>query len=152
MSKPFPSGAASLFSAMACGRETGPAGKSDWSNMRGFKEKSFAERQSSSAGAKQAMLQRFRARPAADDPEVMAQRAARQALVAAREQRIAERDAARRAAQAQAAAEEAERVARERQEAAERIEREAAEALALEAQRKAERDARYAARKARKRK
>ncbi len=152
MSKPFPSGAASLFSAMACGRETGPAGKFDWSNMRGFKEKSFAERLSNSAQAKQAMLQRFRARPGDDDPEVVARRAARQALVAAREQRIAEREAARRAAEAQAAAEAADLIAREQQEAAERAEREAAEALALEAQRKADRDARYAARKARKRK
>jgi hypothetical protein len=118
--------------------------------MRGFKEKSFAERLNSSASAKQAMLHRFKARPAADDPAVVEQRAARQALVAAREQRLAERAAAKAEQRAREAAEEAERIARDRQEAAERAEREAAEAIALEADRKAKRDARYAARKARK--
>lgn len=117
--------------------------------MRGFKEKSFSDRQTASADAKRALLRRFHAQPGLDDPAVIEQRAARQALVAAREQRIAERDAARREAKARAAAEEQERVTRERLEAAERAEREAAEAIALEAERKAARDARYAARKAR---
>ncbi len=118
--------------------------------MRGFKEKGFAERLNSSASAKQEMLQRFKARLAADDPEVIKQRAARQALVAAREQRLAERAAAKAEQRARESAEEADRIARERREAAARAEREAAEALALEAERKAKRDARYAARKARK--
>ncbi len=117
--------------------------------MRGFKEKSFSERQTSSADAKRALLRRFHAQPGPDDPAVIEQRAARQALVAAREKRIAEREAARREAKARDAAEAQQRAERERIETAERAEREAAEALALEAERKAARDARYAARKSR---
>lgn len=120
------------------------------SDMKSYKEASFNERRDAAAKAKQEALQRFRARPGADDPAVVEQRAARQAVVAAREARIAERTAAKLAAQAREAAEKAEREARERQEAAEQAERDAAAKIALEAQQKAARDARYAARKARK--
>lgn len=111
----------------------------------------FQDRASNSTAAKQAMLERFRARPPADDPEVVARKAEREAVRVAREARTAERDRLRRENEARL---EAERIAREKadkerkeREDLERIERE----LALEAARKAARDARYAARKAAKR-
>lgn len=118
--------------------------------MKGYKETSFSDRLGTAAKAKQAMLQRFHARPAADDPAVVAQREARRAIVAAREARIAEREAAKLAAAAREAAEREERAALELREAAERAQQEEAAAAALELQRKSDRDARYAARKARK--
>jgi hypothetical protein len=122
----------------------------EWSEMKGFKEKSFHERLSTAAQAKQATLQRFRARPGPDDPAVVEQRAARQAVAAARDARIAEREAAKRAARAREAAEQEERAAQVLREAAAQAERDAAQAEALKAEQKAARDARYAARKARK--
>jgi hypothetical protein len=117
--------------------------------MSGFKEKSFGDRLSAAAAARQAALERFRARPSADDPAVIKRREERMAIAAARQVRDAERKA-RKEAEAAARAEQeakdrAEREARERREAIEKVIREAAEA----AERKAERDARYAARKAR---
>ena len=122
----------------------------DWSDMKAFKEQSFSERLGRAVTAKNAALARFRARPAADDPAIVEQRAARQAVAAARETRAAERLEARRAEEARRAAELAahelaERVAREARQV-----READEQAALEAKRKTERDLRYAARKARK--
>jgi hypothetical protein len=118
--------------------------------MNGFKDKSFGDRIGAAQKAKQAMLERFKAKPAADDPEVVKRREERAALAAAREARLAEREVTKR--------ETAEREAREK------TEREAAEALKAEqdavdatenatrlaAEQKAARDARYAARKARK--
>jgi hypothetical protein len=112
--------------------------------------KSFSERLSTAADAKKAMVDKFRARPAADDPAVMERRAARQAISDARQARIEKRAAERLAEEAREAAERKARDAAEHErrvrEAAEAAEREAA----LEAERKAARDARYAARKARK--
>ena len=99
--------------------------------MAGFKDQNFNDRRSTSADAKKALLERFRARPAADDPEIQARLAERQKIAEARAARTAEREAAKQA--------EAER------RAAEAAEREAA----MEIERKAARDARYAARKAR---
>ncbi|MDX2265651.1 MAG: DUF6481 family protein [Hyphomicrobiales bacterium] len=118
--------------------------------MKRIRGDNFNDRQSSAASARQAILERFRARPAPDDPAVIAQREARKALIEAREARAAERKAAkleaeRRAAEEKAAREEAERIA-----AIERAEQEAAEKARLMAEQKAARDARYAARKARK--
>jgi hypothetical protein len=118
--------------------------------MASFKEQSFTERQNAAAKARAAALQHLRAQPGADDPEVIARTKARQALEAAREQRLAERNAAKLAAQALRDAETARlKAERETQAAAEAIasaEREAA----LEFAQKAARDARYAARKKRK--
>jgi hypothetical protein len=120
--------------------------------MKGFKDKGFAERLSAAASARQAALERFRARPGPDDPEVIKRREERLAVARAREVREAERKAAkeREAAEraAREAAEEAERIAREKREAIERVIREAAEAD----ERKKARDARYAARKTRQKK
>jgi hypothetical protein len=117
--------------------------------MKGYKEKSFSDRLSAANAAKQAALDRFRARPGPDDPEVIKRREERMAIAEARAAREAERKARREAEAAaraeQQAREKAEREAREKRDAIERMIREAAEA----AERKAARDARYAARKAR---
>lgn len=113
--------------------------------MSGFKEPGFADRQKAAARARANILEKFRARPSADDPEVKAREAERAQIAAnrnrAREAREAEKaEQARREAEAAAAA--AAQIAREKEE-------EAARQAALEAEQKAKRDARYAARKER---
>ena len=113
--------------------------------MSGFKEPGFADRQKAAQQAKKNLLNKFRAQPGPDDPEVAKRRAERHAVVARREQARLERETAkaeekRRAEEAAAA--EAARIAREHEEAA-------AQQAAIEAEQKAKRDARYAARKAR---
>ena len=117
-----------------------------------FKGNKFTDRQSASAEAKRSVLAKFQARPPADDPAVLARAAERQAIAEAREARMAER---RREREIEAARREAERLAAEAAEAERRKAEEArlaeearAEAL-LKLQQKAARDARYAARKAR---
>jgi Family of unknown function (DUF6481) len=117
--------------------------------MKGFKEKTFSDRLQEASDARKAALERFRTRPAADDPEVIKRREERLRIAQARAEREAirkvqkEAEAAARAEQE--AIERAEREARERREAIEKVIRDATQA----AERKAERDARYAARKAR---
>ena len=115
--------------------------------------------------AKKALLERFKARPAEDDPQVQARKAERQAILEAREKRArregkaaqgargagsartgAPRSRGGRAPQARGRASGRRSENREQQE----LERIALE-LAEEAERKAKRDARYAARKSRKR-
>lgn len=113
--------------------------------MSGFKEPGFTDRQKAAQQAKQALLNKFRAQPGPDDPEVARRRAEREAIAANRAKIKQERETkkaeeARR--EAEAAAAEAGRIAREKEEAA-------ARQAALEAEQKAKRDARYAARKAR---
>jgi hypothetical protein len=114
------------------------------------------ERLDSAAKAKQAALEKFRARPAYDDPIAVEQRAARLATSVAREARAAERKAERAAADAKLAEEKAAREAEEAREAAEAAiaaealeAEEAARAIELKVQQKAARDLRYAKRKAR---
>ena len=107
--------------------------------MKLTKNHSFADRQKTSAEAKKALLAKFRAKPTITDPNFEERRAAKQAeLQAVREARVAERSAKRE----EAARREAERQA---------LEAEIAEAreLELRARQKAARDARYAARKQR---
>src|SRR3984893_9310895 len=127
--------------------------------MNRSKETTFADRQSPAATAKKAALERHHA--LANDPQLAERQIARQAVKIARDARIAERKAARRAAEprgaAQKAAEEAARkAAHEAALQAEQAVREAEAAekaardLALEAEKQAARDARYAARKAKK--
>ncbi|WP_187371421.1 DUF6481 family protein [Methylobacterium oryzihabitans] len=119
--------------------------------MASFQDVSLGDRLTSSGSARDAMLLRFKARPAGDDPAVAARRAARRLAGEARHRRLTERDAARRA---EAARTEAEALRLREREEADRA-RDAAEAIAragaLEAEQKAARDARYAARKARRR-
>lgn len=120
--------------------------------MGAFDYRNFDDRRKNSVSAKQMLLEKFKARPPADDPEMIAKAQARAEVARAREERAREREAARIAAEKAAA--EAKR-AREEAELAAQIAREEAEALAAaEAKaaelvaKKAARDARYAARKA----
>lgn len=122
--------------------------------MAGYKGSTFNDRQAASATAKKAVLEKFRSRPGPDDPAVQERLAQQKAIAEAREVRAAERQRARDAEKARLAALEAERQAELARLAAEQRARDAeaaAAALALQAQQKAERDARYAARKARRR-
>jgi hypothetical protein len=114
-----------------------------------FKETSVADRRNTAAAARQAMLEKFKAKTRLDDPAVQARLAERAAVAKARDERIAERkaqkEAERIAREAEAKRHEEERIAAEKE--ARRIEGE--QAIALLAEQKAARDARYAARKAR---
>src|SRR5262245_54865516 len=113
-------------------------------NMSGFKEPGFADRQKAALQARQNILNKFRAQPGADDPEVKRRQAEREAIAEARAKAKEAKEAAKAEQarlEAEAAAAEAARIAREKEEEAERL-------AALEAEQKAKRDARYAARKA----
>jgi len=117
--------------------------------MAAFKGSTYKDRAEAAASAKKALLEAFRKRPPVDDPAVQARIAERRAVHEARALRDAER-------QRQRAEEEARRIAEEearRQASEEEVARRAAEAAARDEQirteRKAARDARYAARKAR---
>lgn len=115
-----------------------------------YKGDNFIDRISTAANARKATLEKFRARPGPNDPAVVARQAARQAVSDAREARVAARcaDAVRQATEEAArVAEQAAREAEEARRAAEQV----ACGVVLEAERKAARDARYAARKARQR-
>ncbi|MBV8697845.1 DUF6481 family protein [Bradyrhizobium sp.] len=113
--------------------------------MSGFKEPGFADRQKAALQSKRHLLDKFRAQPGPDDPEVAKRRAEREAIAARREDARLAREAEKaeqKRREEEAAAAEASRVAREREE-------EAARQAAIESEQKAKRDARYAARKAR---
>ncbi len=113
--------------------------------MRGFKGTSFNDRKAAAEAAKKALQAKFLAVPKPDDPEVVARHAQMQAAMEARAARAAEREAARKAEAERLAAEDEARRAEEARLAAE----EAQKAADLEAERKAARDARYAARQER---
>jgi Family of unknown function (DUF6481) len=117
--------------------------------MSGYKDQDMKERLARAAEARQKALEKFKARPGPDDPEVLKRRQEREAIAAAREVREKERAIVRAKEAAERAEREAkekvEREAREKREAIEKVIRDAAEA----AERKAERDRRYAARKTR---
>ena len=120
--------------------------------MPGYKDNKFSERQSASENAKKAALEKFRARPAPDDPAVLARKAEQLAIAEARAVRAAERQRQRDAEAVLRAAEEVARQAELAKQAEEQRQRDveaAARALALKAEQQAARDARYAARKAR---
>jgi hypothetical protein len=124
--------------------------------QKGFKEKGFGDRLGEAARAKQAQLERARAKSPANDPEFGARQEARRLMELARTARQEERKQAKLATVAREAAEkklaEAARAAELLAEAAAR-EAEYAErarrAVEREAEQKAARDIRYAARKAR---
>lgn len=120
--------------------------------MGNHKGDDFNERANAAANAKKAAAERFRAKAATDDPAFAERQAALQAISDAREVRTAERKAAREAEAARLAAEEAARVAEQAARDAEKLvlaAEQKARDVALEVERKAARDARYAARKAR---
>ncbi len=105
----------------------------------------FKDRRDASLAARQAMLERFKSRPPADDPSVQAKQAELVALAEARDTRLAERKAAR---EAEAARIEAERKAAEEAAIAEAK----AKAAELKAQQKAEREAFWAEQRGKKKK
>lgn len=103
--------------------------------MNNLPGRTFQDRQQASQDAKAKMLERFKSRPAEDDPTILRLRAEREAIAEARRLREAEREAVREAARLEAAAKAAaEKAAREEAErlAAEKLE---AERLAAEAKR-----------------
>src|ERR1700739_803152 len=113
--------------------------------MSGFKEPGFTDRQKAAQQAKRDLLNKFRSRPGPDDPEVAKRRAEREAIAANRAQVRMAREAAeaeRKRREEEAAIAEAARLAREKEE-------EAARQAEIDAEQKAKRDARYAARKTR---
>lgn len=128
-----------------------------------YRERDFHERRTAAIEAKKALLEKFKSRPAEDDPAVIARQAERKAILEARAIREAEKERLKQERLAREAKERAEREAAEEAArlAAEEAAREAARIreqeenervaryLAEEAERKAKRDARYAARKAR---
>lgn len=128
-----------------------------------YREKNFSERLGASNEAKRALLEKFKTRPAADDPAILAKQAERKTILEAREKREAEKARLKQERLAREAVEREERHKLD-EEARLKAEAEAAELarardaeeaervaglLALEAEQKAKRDARYAARKAR---
>jgi hypothetical protein len=126
--------------------------------MRGFKEKGFNDKLQDQAKARAAQLERARAKSPQNDPDFAKRQAERKKLAEEREARIAQR-AAEKAEEARLAAErkateaaakaEADKLAEEERL---RLRREEADRLvALAAEQKAARDARYAARKNKKR-
>jgi hypothetical protein len=112
--------------------------------MAGFKEPGFTDRQKAAQQARQNILNKFRSQPGADDPAVIKRQAEREAIAAARAKAKEEREAAKaeqKRREEEAAAAAAAQLLCEQEEAAARL-------AALEAEQKAKRDARYAARKA----
>ena len=78
--------------------------------MRNQANKNFNDRRQDAAEAKKKLLEKFKKAPKADDPEMIAKRAEREAIAKAREERRAERERLkieeqeRKAAEAAAAA------------------------------------------------
>ncbi len=126
--------------------------------MPRFSDSNISQRRESAAKAKETLLERFRARPGEDDPATIERKAARLAVSQAHEARIAAREEARRVKAERQALELKTRQEEEARLAEEQAESEATErraeadrAVELLAEQKAARDARYAARKARRR-
>jgi len=121
--------------------------------MSGFNGSKFTDRAAAAAAAKQALIEKFKTKPAADDPAVLARQAERLAIAEARDIRTAERRVAKEAEAARKLAEDQERqadLARQAEAEAVRKAEAARRDEEIKAERKAERDAKYAARKARK--
>ena len=127
--------------------------------MLNTKTNDLSERRGAAADAKAALLQSYRANMAAGEPTRLARQEERRAIAAARDERHAERDRLKReereeeqrrieakAAEHQAAADALAQAERERRE---RVNGLIARVIKDEAARKAERDRRYADRKAR---
>ena len=120
--------------------------------MPGFKDNDIAERREASAQAKKAMLEQFRERRAAGQPASAERHAERLAVIEAREVRKVAKQAEkeRQAVESKAREQEAAQLAETQEEtkAAEK-QRKADEGVKRAGDQKAARDARYAARKAR---
>ena len=117
-----------------------------------LKGSTFEDRRNAAADAKKALVERFKARPAADDPTVQAKAAERKAIQEARDIRQAERSRVKAEEQARLnAADEARKIAdaAAHAEAEARLVDTARRDEEIRAERKAARDAKYAARKSR---
>lgn len=119
--------------------------------MKQMKGSGLEDRRKAAADAKLQMLKKFRAAPKPGDPEMVAKRAERKAMADAREARRAERARLKKEEAERRATEEAERKAAEEEARLAELKIQADIEVAKEAERKAERDRRYAARKARRR-
>jgi hypothetical protein len=111
--------------------------------MRDFKDHTLKERLGNAAQAKAKLLERVKAMPSASDPAMMEKRAAREEIAAARLVRAAAKEQAAKERLAKEEADRLEQAARAEEEARIVADQEVARA----AEKKAERDARYAARK-----
>lgn len=121
-----------------------------------IRDNSFHDRRAAANTARDALIAKFKARPASDSPEILARKAERARIVAEREKRTAEREQAKRdeaeraqrdqIAQAAALEEAANAAQRAKEESAQTLRK---QMLEYEAALKSKRDARYAARKAR---
>jgi hypothetical protein len=129
--------------------------------MSFFNSNNFQDRQATAAQARKAMAEKFHSRPKYDpnDPAVLEREAKRRAVLEARAVREVERLKAKAAAEAaELARQAAEEVTRQEALRQEKLALEAAEAVKraeeerLDYERKLDRDARYAARKERKKK
>jgi hypothetical protein len=118
--------------------------------MSGLKNTGFGDRLNAAKDARQAMAKKFLKRPAIDDPEVVARREERAKLAAEREARLKERKEERASEKARIAAETEAKIKADAEEKAAREERAVLDEATREQEAKAARDARYAARKARK--
>ena len=124
--------------------------KSKKGAARGYKDDELAGRLNKAATAKLAILEKFRAKPGADDPGEIQRRAARREIAEARDLRTATQKASRTAEDARKIAESSAREAAEQVQRIAHEQQDAAKSELQRAQQKAERDARYAARKQRK--
>lgn len=111
--------------------------------MKDFKDHTLKERLGNAAQARMALLERVKAMPGADDPAMIAKKAARQDIAAARLIRAQAKEQAEKDRLANDAAERLLQAERAKEEARAIADLEVARA----AEQKAERDARYAARK-----
>lgn len=112
----------------------------------GFKEPTFLDRQTAAKNAKKDILEKFKAKPGPDDPEVRKREAERQAVAVKR----AEAQRARELAKVEKKARDAQLAIEAAAQAEHDKAAKEAAAIALKAEQKAARDARYAARKAKK--
>jgi len=117
-----------------------------------LKGSTFTDRRDEAAAAKRALIERFKARPPADDPAVLARTIERKAIAEARDVRTAERSVKKQEQDLQRQAEllaKQEADARAAEDAAAKAVEQVTRDEAIRADRKAQRDAKYAARKAR---
>ncbi len=117
--------------------------------MAAFKGSTFKDRAEAAAQAKKQLLESFKARVPIDDPAYLARMAQRQAVNEAREIRAAERARLKEAEEIRTKAENEARKIAEAEEAIRKAAEAQARDEAIRNERKAARDARYAARKAR---
>ena len=117
--------------------------------MAAFKGSTFKDRAEAAAQAKKALLEAFKNRPSAEDPALLARQAERRAVMEAREKRAAERARLKSEQEVRQKAETEARLKSEKEDAERRAAETAARDDQIRNERKAARDARYAARKAR---